>query len=1556
MGELQISDVPNVDIGRRALVVSPPEPPAEYLMADPKNSIYIGRTDVFNVPFHWTYARLINPHIAITGITGSGKSGDRNTPVIVRRNGICSIERIGDLVDSLIAEKGMEQIDDCEGVSDPEVEVFAFDRELRGRWSRVRFAGRKRSPNEMYKITTASGREAITTGDHNMVILKDGMLSAAKSSTISIGDYIPVPRKLSVEGTTGSSVPLSKELMRLTGYFVSEGAIVNGKEIRIYNTDEIILEDVFNLLSLFGRPSYVYKHGEIVGARLRSEKLLSIFRGFGMLGDSGTKRAPSILFSAGEVFVSEYLRAYYEGDGCAEKNCVTATTKSKELANDHLYLLLRLGIIGRLKKKFKKATNTPSHGGDWYYQITISGRDQIEKFAQIGFVSGEKNRKLYKLLKRKKDTNVDTIPEIAGIIKKIYRVLKFDRTSMSYSVAGNIRKPSRDYLSALLAKIKDRISEIHLMGEEINQLRTVPQLSQLVQLASSDKTTNSQLYGSLDETWRRAKRNLVKTNLTNARKIAVTVNVQLPGDQQLKSIFLKAFDALKIGMQQYDHAVYDWCTGRRENTAYQKIEDTTRFIVKKYDDLLFDVRNLEKDIEFLELLANSDLFWDPIVSVEKVKSEHPYVYDLCVDDEVFLAGFGGMFVHNSYFIKTFLLRASLVWNANALIIDWAGEYKAWVKQVGGIVVALAKGAYLNLLDLAGMKPSDRVKQVVRSLEILTDVGQYPEQRRLIEQAIEEAYVRAGFKLAEKDQKDALGKPLRPPTLKDVQKILQEKLETGTYEFPAELENAIYKLKRFTLEGDDYFAEQSTVDLDKLLTSGLVALDLSGLPDETFRALGALTILQFIKEKMRMEGWSPEKGVKLFCMHGDEEITLANGENVRIRDIVEKNMIGTKVQSFNSDLKLEEDEIVAVQKLPAPSKMYKFRTANGDTLRVTPDHKLPILRDGRLEWIEAERIDENDFIICPRRIMTSGEIPRCRDLLDGNLSVNRKTGEVRSGDGIRRIRLPEYLNEEICYLHGLVASDGYIGRCSIRFASIDDSLRNTFKELMERNFGIKVTMSKNEAIVSNVVLVSLFKGIRRTLLKLPEELIVSWLKGYSDGDGSISLKHKGKYVSPYITLCPANLDEANLAKDMLLRVGIASCINIAKSRRTKVPDGRTILAKPLPTVVISGKEDVKSYIDKIGFREESKKRNCEAVIHRLPELQSFVKRDVIPAGSLLREPRDELSVTSKGFRDTIGIAVDNREYGVYAPSRGMMGWIVDEIEDMYGNEARKSIALDKLRTLVEADVMPVRIVEKTELVPDEQFVYDITTAKNHNFFVNRISSSNCVLDEAWKISRDENSDAVMIVREGRKYQFSLIVASQTPTDINEIIFSNVGTVFMLRLKFEKYLDYLQNTLRFSDYMRQRILGFGVGQSAVSMSYEATVPFSETFILRKIDGEEPIIDYFLDIHSILTEAQKRDETMPKSFSRERTAFKKRLREMGLSDERVEEVATMIEKKARHIDAVDMVIELERRGVARKAITSFFRELGIDDSTIINIFTRADQKRTGLTDREISQVVLE
>ncbi|NPA22580.1 MAG: ATP-binding protein [Candidatus Micrarchaeota archaeon] len=435
----------------------------------------------------------------------------------------------------------------------------------------------------------------------------------------------------------------------------------------------------------------------------------------------------------------------------------------------------------------------------------------------------------------------------------------------------------------------------------------------------------------------------------------------------------------------------------------------------------------------------------------------------------------------SYTIKSFLIRASIVWEANAIIIDWAGEYKEWVTQSKGKVIALGKGNYLNLLDLGGMKPYARIQQIVETLDLLTGVGRFPDQKRLLEWALEKAYLEAGFKLDSTQQFDELGRPLEPPTLKDVVRILEEKkeLEVQARSFIAqEIENLIYKLKQFTRPGDDFFANKSTISLDELISSGLVDLDLSGLPNETMRALGALTVIQFIKEKMRTED----------------------------------------------------------------------------------------------------------------------------------------------------------------------------------------------------------------------------------------------------------------------------------------------------------------------------------------------------------------------------------------FRKTQG----------------------------------------KIRLFV-------------------------------------------VIDEAWKISKDENSDIVMIVREGRKYGFSLIVASQNPTDIAEAIFSNAGTVFILKIKFENYLNYLQGSLRFSDYVRERILGFGVGQAAVNMAFHTPGKYVQTFILERIEGEEPLRDYFIMLNVV-------GDPMG-SVSIRRDIFRARLRELGLSAEKVDKLSTLFDKNSNHLDIVTLIIEMDRLGMERKKMVEFFKELGIDDQTIIKALARAQAQVKGV-----------
>ena len=278
----------------------------------------------------------------------------------------------------------------------------------------------------------------------------------------------------------------------------------------------------------------------------------------------------------------------------------------------------------------------------------------------------------------------------------------------------------------------------------------------------------------------------------------------------------------------------------------------------------------------------SFLLSDPTKGVYLAKTKLlnvPFFWDFrrLINPHIAVVGVTG--AGKSYLVKTFLTRANLTWGTNAMIIDWVGEYNGWVKQTGGHTLQFGKGEYLNLLDLAGMKPLDRVKQIMTALEILTELGRTPSQKRFIEQAIEDAYKSKGFNLIQKGQKK------EPPTLVDVIKNLErmrrsEKSETKK----DELDEAISVLKKFTIPGNDYFARKSTLKIDKLTHSGLVCLDLHGLPSEQIRSLAGLTVLQFIKEMMRDEGWHPGKGLKLFVV-ADEAWKIAKDERSDLITIV-----------------------------------------------------------------------------------------------------------------------------------------------------------------------------------------------------------------------------------------------------------------------------------------------------------------------------------------------------------------------------------------------------------------------------------------------------------------------------------------------------------------------------------------------------------------------------------------------------------------------------------------------------------------------------------------------
>ncbi len=270
------------------------------------------------------------------------------------------------------------------------------------------------------------------------------------------------------------------------------------------------------------------------------------------------------------------------------------------------------------------------------------------------------------------------------------------------------------------------------------------------------------------------------------------------------------------------------------------------------------------------------VFWDP------AKLINPHIAILGI------TGSG-----KSYTVKTFLTRASLIWDTNAVILDWVGEYNEWVRQAGGKIIDLAKER-LNILDLVGLPKRSRIRHIISALDILVNLKEFPSERDEIEQALEDIYFRRGkgkqmmSEVARelKRRRKKAGKEelvqLRhnhsgctKATLADVVHLLEHRGK----------KKAARLLKRFTVEGTDFFAGHSTLDVKALTNSGLVCIDLHNLPTEEMRSLAGLTILQYIKETMRAEGMEQEhKRIKLFVVL-DEAWKIAQDERSDVITIV-----------------------------------------------------------------------------------------------------------------------------------------------------------------------------------------------------------------------------------------------------------------------------------------------------------------------------------------------------------------------------------------------------------------------------------------------------------------------------------------------------------------------------------------------------------------------------------------------------------------------------------------------------------------------------------------------
>jgi len=784
---------------------------------------------------------LANANLTMFAKSGAGKSIKGSEPVLVRQDGRVRLCPIQEVVDELIAAHGITYTDDeLEGVAFPDIEAFSFNKDLQGEWSRVTVAARKDAPQTFYTFTTKSGREITTTGDHNMLVLRDGSVQVVKSTEVKAGEYVPLPRAVVMNKETsprtinlltrltqcpqgiyvlgaqnlidahyenlktavidtkldrylykyrqGTAIPLQYFLklldrlgispdnlptglrvcskngnaersitielsltpgfFRLFGYIVAEGTI--GKDfIILSNTDPELLRDAGDTLQELGVPFYYTDRSLHIASRVFVNLLWAI----GCKGKSAHKHVPSLVFESSSGFQAAFLQGYFEGDGGVERSSLSAVSKSKALIGEISYLLYSFGIVGRIAQTRKEAVGQHWKEKKVYWKCTISGQENLQQFAvSIGFTSQRKQEALECIVGTEANTNVDLIPEVSQIFEELSRLFGFQLHGIHEISAWKraVRSPSPRSLQRVVAQIEDRVHRFKDLAGSLHVLGELPVLDDVIAQGRGDRNLNRTLWQELVQSWRVVKTRGVEPRCQNAFKMISVVNGVAYEPATVKQAVYQGLREVGLQTKYQSGSLQNALIAQpRSDTTYRTIHSAARAVWDRYwqvrDHMLPRVEEL---IVRLKQLATSGLFWDEIVSVEEVaNTSDPYVYDLTVDNEVFLAGYGGMFIHNSYAAKLEIMR-HLMFGTDVIVIDPEQEYRYLADAVGGsyLRIAAASDHRINPFDLPALKEDDEPEGVLReTVSRLTGLislmagGLSPEEQSVTDRGLWEAY-------------------------------------------------------------------------------------------------------------------------------------------------------------------------------------------------------------------------------------------------------------------------------------------------------------------------------------------------------------------------------------------------------------------------------------------------------------------------------------------------------------------------------------------------------------------------------------------------------------------------------------------------------------------------------------------------------------------------------------------------------------------------------------------------------------------------------------------------
>jgi len=357
----------------------------------------------------------------------------------------------------------------------------------------------KRQVRKLLKMHFRSGKEIKLTHEHPLLTVK-GWMPAEK---LHIGSRIATPRRIEAFGDSF----LSEAKIKLIAYLTTEGHLSNNL-ILFSNEDEKIIDDFKSTIKSFDQNLKVKIHSKdgcfrvvenkkriVTKDTIRDKKgkfLKPKFDGksslrkwsdnIGIYGElAHQKMLPEVIFNLPKNKISLLMNRLFSCDGSIYKEGklfwkISYSSSSKELINQIQHLLLRFGVIARLRPK--KTKNLPS------YELEIKGEHVHTFLNEIGFF-GKKEERAKKAIKEVpriiRNPNVDTIP------KEIWDIYKPDSWAeigrkLNYSIPKSLREsvrysPSRQKLLQIAkadeCEMIEKLATSDIFWDEVVSIETI---------------------------------------------------------------------------------------------------------------------------------------------------------------------------------------------------------------------------------------------------------------------------------------------------------------------------------------------------------------------------------------------------------------------------------------------------------------------------------------------------------------------------------------------------------------------------------------------------------------------------------------------------------------------------------------------------------------------------------------------------------------------------------------------------------------------------------------------------------------------------------------------------------------------------------------------------------------------------------------------------------------------------------------------------------------------------------------------------------------------------